>query len=58
MSDDPVRVDALMKELLSLNRTESVAAALPQSPQEMEQRRRKRKKVRQELVLTLSHRCL
>jgi hypothetical protein len=58
MSDNSDQVAALIKELLSLNRSESAAMAHPPSAEELEQWQSKRKRVRQELVLALSLRAL
>jgi hypothetical protein len=54
MSDNLDQVPALIKELLSLNRSERAPMAHPPSAEELEQRQSKRKRVRQELVLALS----
>jgi hypothetical protein len=58
LSDNSDQVAALIKELLSLNRSESALIAHPPSAEELEQRQSKRKLVRQELVLALSLRGL
>jgi hypothetical protein len=58
MSDNLDQVAALIKELLSLNRSEGAPTAHPPSAEEFEQRQSKRKRVRQELVLALSLRGL
>lgn len=58
MNGPPDQVAALIEELLSLNRTESVAPVLPLNAQEVEQREARRKKVRQELVQALSLRSI
>jgi hypothetical protein len=54
MSDNSEQMAALIKELLSLNRSESSPMAHPPSAEELEQGQSKRKRVRQELVLALS----
>jgi len=54
MSDISEQVAALIKELLSLNRSENTPMAHPPSADDFEQRQSKRKRVRQELVLALS----
>jgi hypothetical protein len=48
------QVTSLIKELLILNRTGSALAALPPSPEQLEQWQCKRKRIRQELVQALS----
>jgi len=48
------QVTSLIKELLILNRTGSALAALPPSPEQLEQWQCKRKRIRQELVHALS----
>jgi len=48
------QVTSLIKELLILNRTERTLAAYPSNPEQLEQRKSKRKRIRQELVQTLS----
>src|SRR5437762_1130586 len=58
MSDISEQVAALIKELLSLNRSENTPMAHPPSADDFEQRQSKRKRVRQELVLALSLRGL
>jgi hypothetical protein len=57
-SDNSDQVAAPIKELLSLNRSQSSPMAHPPSAEEPEQRQSKRKRVRQELVLALSLRGL
>jgi len=54
MSDNSHQATVLIDELLNLNRAESVPVAHPPSSEEVEQRRSKRKSVRQELVQALS----
>jgi hypothetical protein len=58
MNDSADHVDALIKELLALDRTESVPALHPSSTAEVEQQQAKRKEVTQALVLALSLRSL
>ena len=58
MSDNSDQVAALIKELLSLNRSESAPMDHPPSADEFEQQQSKRKRVRQKLVLALSLRGL
>lgn len=48
------QVTSLIKELLMLNRTERTLAAYPSNPEQLEQRKCKRKRIRQELVQALS----
>jgi hypothetical protein len=48
------QVTSLIKELLILNRTERTLAAYPSNPEQLEQRKCKRKRIRQELVQALS----
>jgi hypothetical protein len=55
MSDDS-EVTALVKELLILNRAESTATVELQSVKEVEGRKSKRKRLRQELVQVLHRR--
>jgi hypothetical protein len=55
MSDDS-EVTALVKELLILNRAESTATVESQSVKEVEGRKSKRKRLRQELVQVLHRR--
>jgi hypothetical protein len=47
-------VTSLIKELLILNRMESALAALPPTPEQLEQWQCKQKRIRQELVQALS----
>jgi hypothetical protein len=54
MSDDSERVTALIKELLILNRAEGTSPLESPTEQEIEGRKSKRKKIRQELVQVLS----
>ena len=58
VNDSADHVDALIKELLALDRTESVPTLHPSSTAEVEQQQAKRKKVRQALVLALSLRSI
>jgi hypothetical protein len=44
------QVTSLIKELLILNRTESALAALPPTPEQLEQWQCKRKRIRQSMV--------
>jgi len=53
MSGDPAQVIALIRALLTLNRTESVPALVPLTIKEMKGRKSQRKKIRQELVQAL-----
>ena len=48
------QVTSLIKELLMLNRAERTLAAYPSNPEQLEQRKCKRKRIRQELVQALS----
>ena len=48
------QVTSLIKELLMLNRTERTLAAYPSNPEQLEQRKCKRKRIRQALVQALS----
>jgi len=48
------QVRSLIKELLILKRTESALAALPPTPEQLEQWQCRRKRIRQELVQALS----
>lgn len=48
------QVTSLIKELLILNRTEGTLAAYPSNSEQLEQRKCKRKRIRQELVQALS----
>jgi hypothetical protein len=48
------QVTSLIKELLILNRTESAPAALPPTPEQLEQWQCERKRIRQALVQTLA----
>jgi len=57
VTENTNQADALIDELLSMNRTENVFEALTPSAPEAEQRQAKRKKIRQELVAALSVRC-
>jgi hypothetical protein len=52
--DHANQVTALIKELLILNRTEWAAATNPPNAEQLEERKCKRKKIRQELVRALS----
>ena len=54
MNEHSDQVTGLIKELLSLNHADSAPATHPRSGEEIEQRRSKPKRVRQELVLALS----
>ena len=58
MSDNSERVDALIKELLALNHTESISALHAVSAEEAGRLQSKRIKIRQALVLALSLRHL
>ncbi len=59
MSDVSEQLTALIKELLVLDREESTPALEPQTLREVEGRKSKRKRLRQELVQFLSlHRCV
>ena len=53
MSDDSDHMTALIKELLILNRAESTLALEPPTVKEVEGRRSKRKRIRQDLVQVL-----
>jgi hypothetical protein len=53
MSGHPAQVIALIRALLTLNRTESVPALVPLTIKEMKGRKSQRKKIRQELVQAL-----
>lgn len=53
MSDDSEQVTILVKELLILNRAESIPAAESPTESEIEGRKVKRRRVRQELVQAL-----
>jgi hypothetical protein len=53
MSRNSERVTALIKELLALNRVESVRTLEPRTPIQLEGRKSKRKRIRQELVQVL-----
>lgn len=53
MSDDCERVTTLIKELLILNRVESNPMLEPPTVKEVEERKFKRKRIRQELVQVL-----
>jgi len=54
MPENSRQTDALIEELLSMNRTETVFQSPSPSPQETEQRTAKRRRIRQELVAALS----
>jgi hypothetical protein len=54
MSDVSEQLTALIKELLVLDREESTPALEPQTLREVEGRKSKRKRLRQELVQFLS----
>lgn len=56
MSDDSEQVTALIKELLILNRTESTSTLESPTVQEIEGRKSKRRKIRQELVQVFNRR--
>jgi hypothetical protein len=58
MNENTSQVDTLIRELLSLNRTEIGFQALPPTARQVEQRQASRKRIRQELVLALSVRRL
>jgi hypothetical protein len=53
MSDDSEQVTALIKELLILNRAESTPTIEPPTDNEIERRKAKRRRIRQELVQAL-----
>ena len=53
MSDDSERVTALIKELLILNRAESSSPLESPTAKEIEGRKSKRRRIRQELVRVL-----
>ena len=53
MSSNFERVTALIKELLALNRAESARTLEPRTVIELERRKSKRKRIRQELVQVL-----
>jgi hypothetical protein len=53
MSDDSEQVTALIKQLLILNRTESTPTIDSQTEREIEGRKAKRRRIRQELVQVL-----
>lgn len=53
MSSNFERVTALIKELLALNRAESARTLAPSTPIQLERRKSKRKRIRQELVQVL-----
>ena len=53
MSDDPEQVTALIKELLVLNRAESTPNIVSPTENEVEGRKVKRIRIRQELVQAL-----
>jgi hypothetical protein len=53
MSDDSEQVTALIKQLLILNRTESTPTIDSQNEREIEGRKAKRRRIRQELVQVL-----
>ncbi len=56
MTDDSEQVTALIKELLILNRVESTAVIESPTKKEIEGRKAKRRRIRQELVQVL-HGC-
>jgi hypothetical protein len=56
MSDDSKQVTVLIKELLLLNTLESASPLVPPTVREVEERKCKRKKLRQELVEALHFR--
>lgn len=53
MSDDSEQVTALIKELLILNRAETIPTVEPPTDEEIEGRKAKRRRIRQELVQAL-----
>jgi len=53
MSDDSEQVTALIKQLLILNRAESSPAVGSQTEREIEGRKAKRRRIKQELVQVL-----
>jgi hypothetical protein len=53
MNGDPEQVTALIRELLILNRVESAPTFQPPTVKEVEGRKSKRKRIRQELVQVL-----
>jgi hypothetical protein len=53
MSDDSEQVTALIKELVILNRAESILTIESQTEREIEGRKAKRRRIRQELVQVL-----
>jgi hypothetical protein len=54
MSDDAEQVTALIKELVILNRAESASPLESPTAQEIEGRKSKRRRIRQELVQVLN----
>jgi hypothetical protein len=54
MSDDSERVTALIKELLILNRAEDTSTLESPTAQEIEGRKSKRRRIRQDLVQVLN----